>query len=206
MPTSTGTIAVDSFDPAASASRCGAGSDRESRNQEVAISEAVSGKGVNCLLPCPNASPRLGSRTMHQRMFAALIITFGCLWHGRATAETIFSLGQLAPACEQLESEWRAHPGDLTSPQAGGCFGYIVAVYQLGLVMSRDSNPADCSNGWTSSCRPALNFCLPREGRVGPNQLLAVFLEYARSHPAQWQEPASLHFLSAMAKAFPCPH
>jgi hypothetical protein len=138
--------------------------------------------------------------------FATLIIIFGCLWHGHATAQTgAFSLGQLASACEQLESEWRAHPGDLTTPQGGGCFGYIMAVYQLGLVMSRGTDPADCSKGWGPSCRPALNFCLPREGRVGLNQLLAVFLDYARNHAAQWQEPASLHFMNAMAKAFPCP-
>jgi Rap1a immunity proteins len=61
----------------------------------------------------------------------------------------------------------------------------------------------DCSNGVGSSqCRSALPYCPP----VGVtfDQILAVFLAYSRNHTAQWHEPAWMHYLQAMAAAFPC--
>jgi hypothetical protein len=39
---------------------------------------------------------------------------------------------------------------------------------------------------------------------VGFNQILAVFLAYARSKVAQWHEEAASHYRLSLMVAFPC--
>jgi hypothetical protein len=78
------------------------------------------------------------------------------------------------------------------------CAGYMQAINGLrGL-----AEGSDCSQGFGPNCRHALHFCAPASATF--SQGLAVFLTYARSHPAQWHEPAEVHYLNAMSQAFPC--
>jgi Rap1a immunity proteins len=60
----------------------------------------------------------------------------------------------------------------------------------------------DCSKGWGPGCWPELHVCFPKGATVA--QILAVFLADARNHPADWHEPANVHYQNAMMAAFPC--
>ena len=105
--------------------------------------------------------------------------------------------------CEPLETHWRQYPpthdGALVPDQAKAaiCYGYMQAFTQLQGLMA-----GDCSKGPGPNCYRALRTCIP----VGVlfNQILAVFLAYARSHVAQWHEQAWSHYAVALATAFPC--
>jgi hypothetical protein len=134
-------------------------------------------------------------------MRAMLVVIGGlALAPGVATAQ---SLGQLVGYCEQLESFWRQNPalqGGVSLPlqaEPAVCYGYIAAMTQLDHMVE-----GDCSKGIGPTCHFILHFCAPPD--VSSNQMLAVFLAYARNKPAAWHEQASIHYLNAMRQAFPC--
>ena len=131
------------------------------------------------------------------------------------------TLGELTQECTQLETFWQTRPPTRNSSpvphQADPaiCFGYIQAFIDLtGLVGGTPEDPdiqkcfvnIEGELGGGPKCRPALGFCFPKG--AGYSQVLAVFLAYARSHTAQWHEPAWSHFATSMIRAFPCkdPH
>ena len=144
----------------------------------------------------------------------AVVVTLLALISG-AEAQT---LGELTQECEQLESFWRSYPptkNSITIPHQAGaavCVGFMQAIIglrsQIGLPARRGDPERNCFQtpegkwGGGPACRPALGFCLPEGSSY--NQVLAVFLAYARGHAAQWHEPAWVHFLSSQARAFPC--
>jgi Rap1a immunity proteins len=140
---------------------------------------------------------------------AVLVITLILsLPSGGAKSQT---LGSMTHDCEKLEIVWRASPpthGERgafvpNDADAATCFGYMLAFAGLRqLIASPTVGAADCSKGVGPQCRPALFYC-PPEG-VLFDQVLAVFLTYARNHPAQWHEAAWSHYLNAMVAAFPC--
>jgi hypothetical protein len=140
------------------------------------------------------------------RPIATLIVTLTLLLPGEG-AKAMTTLGDMMRDCEKLESFWRLYPptpdrmGIPNQADPAVCYGFMLAFNQLQSVIAY--HPAnDCSKGVGPSCRHALGMCIP-EG-VLFNQILAVFLAYARSHVAQWHEQASSHYLLAMLAAFPC--
>jgi hypothetical protein len=122
----------------------------------------------------------------------------------RAKAQT---LGTLAQYCERLENVWRQNPPESNKyfiPNDAGaatCYGYLAAISGLSalvITLSRE----ECAKGFGPNCRHALSICFPTD--VSFQQVLAVFLAYARSHAPQWHETGWHHVRSAMVQAFPC--
>jgi hypothetical protein len=150
------------------------------------------------------------------RAIAVLVVGMMFLIFGdKASAGT---LGELAQECESLESYWRLHPPQKESgyvlpaqdSDPAICFGYIDALHTLFYLIGSFGDPSINSCYVTSDhkveggsqCRPSLGVCMP--GGVRYNQQLAVFLAYARSHPGNWHENATNHYVLAMRAAFPC--
>jgi hypothetical protein len=138
------------------------------------------------------------------RTIAALIVTLTLLLPGEgAKAQT--TLEQMMQKCETLEGFWRVNPptpSGYTVPNQAGpamCYGFMLAVTQLQSIIHY---AGDCSKGIGPNCRRALGICFP-EG-VSYNQILAVFLAYARSHGAQWHYDAGGEFVIVSLGAFPC--
>jgi hypothetical protein len=144
----------------------------------------------------------------------AVVVTLLALISG-AKAQT---LGELTQECEQLESFWRSYPpteGTISLPQradAAMCFGYMQAIIGLRTSIGLPTLPGDPERkcfytaegkfGGGAMCRVTLGICYPKGVRA--NQVLAVFLAYARSHAAQWHEAAASHFRLSLMAAFPC--
>lgn len=149
------------------------------------------------------------------RTIAALVVTLTLLVPGGgAKAQTLEYMMQ---KCEKLEGFWRLYPPTLQDgaviPNQGEpaiCYGYILAFYGLRGSVGIAGDPANDTCYRTPegklaggpNCRFTLGICIP--AGVLFSQELAVFLSYARSHVAQWHEPAWGHYLSAMIAAFPC--
>jgi Rap1a immunity proteins len=139
------------------------------------------------------------------RTISALIISLAMLLPGGAKAQN--TAGELMQYCVKLESFWQRDPptrGHTSIPhdaQTATCYGFILAVVQLSSIIHYMPTN-DCSKGIGPNCRPALGICFPKN--VSEGQILAVFLDYARSHSAQWHEPAGGEFLLAMLGAFAC--
>jgi hypothetical protein len=127
------------------------------------------------------------------------------------------TLGELTQQCAVLETYWKNDPPrnkEVTIPSnadAAICFGYMQGILGLsGLIgVVGDPDVGACSLAQDGSitggprCRAMLGVCLPKAG-ASYSQTLAVFLAYARSHPAQWHEAAAIHYLLALTAAFPC--
>jgi hypothetical protein len=140
----------------------------------------------------------------------AVVVTLLALISG-AEAQT---LGELTQKCEQLESFWRSYPPtESRTPfphqgTAGMCLGYMQAFFGLEdlIGLPDDPHPSSCFQtterklGGGPKCRRTLGFCFPRG--VLLNQVLAVFLAYARGHAAQWHEAASGHLHTSLMVAF----
>ena len=125
----------------------------------------------------------------------------------RAIADP-FTLEQMKQRCEELESYWQRDPpkvGQLINipnqATAGVCFGYLSAVADLSHLLE-GTGCAGPEPAFGPNCRHTLNICVPKSATI--NQALAVFLTYARSHPAHWHEAGWPHFLNSLVTAFPC--
>ena len=136
-----------------------------------------------------------------------LVITL-TLWFAERAMADPFTLEQMKQRCEELESYWQRDPpkvGQLINipnqASAGVCFGYLSAVADLSHLLEGTSC-AGPEPAFGPNCRHTLNICAPKSATI--NQALAVFLTYARSHPAQWHEAGWPHFLNSLATAFPC--
>ena len=155
--------------------------------------------------------PKPGSALLHA--IAVLVVTLTLLPALEGTANASVSLEQMMRNCEQLESFWRMKPPkgvDVLVPNQIGaavCFGYLLAFCGLeGLVEGTDyrrsSNEEPTPFANSATCSRTLNICAPKY--VSANQILKVFLTYARNHAAQGHEDAWFHYLEAMQVAFPC--
>jgi hypothetical protein len=140
------------------------------------------------------------------RTIPALIVPLAVLlpW-GAAKAQA--TVEQMMQNCVKLESFWQLYPPTpkrtLIPHEAGAatCYGFILAFAHLGEVIHYTPT-GDCSKGIGPNCRLALGICFPKG--VSLNQILAVFLAYARSHSAQWHDGAGSGFFVAMLDAFAC--
>lgn len=140
------------------------------------------------------------------RTIFALIVSLAMLLPGGgATAET--TAGEMVQKCTKLESFWQRYPPTPertpipNDADAATCYGFILAVQHLSSII-HPMPTNDCSKGIGPNCRPILGICFPKN--VSSSQILAVFLDYARSHSARWHESAGGHFLIAMLDAFAC--
>jgi hypothetical protein len=98
----------------------------------------------------------------------------------------------LLQACEALEREARISGNNVQLPartDAYECWGYMGAVQDLSVLSD------DAGQRLFHSC-PAPNTTL--------TQLIRVFTNYARTHPQELHEKASLLVIKALAQAFPC--
>jgi Rap1a immunity proteins len=100
----------------------------------------------------------------------------------------------LLQACEALEREIRISGNNIQLPNRTDvykCWGYMSAVQDFSIIVDSETR------------EPLLNFC------PGPKttltQLIRVFTNYARTHPQELHEKASVLVLRAIQIAFPCP-
>ena len=135
---------------------------------------------------------------LHEKFFTLALEALRAAWPCQ-------TLGTMMNNCERLEPYWQEHPptnNSFTVPDdslAATCAGFMTGFTQaLRLVES----PNDCPNGFGPNCHPLLHICIPKG--VSEDQILAVFLAYARSHPALWHDQATSHFQTALIAAFPC--
>ena len=137
----------------------------------------------------------------------ALITTFTFLFSmEKAKAQT---LGDLVHYCERLETYWRQFPPSqsMTIPNDGLgslCLGFLMGFRGASRLVDPPSDCTKAATWWGPNCHPRLHVCVPATG-VSYEQILAVFLAYGRSHPAQWHEEGVQHVHLAMLTAFPCP-
>jgi len=137
------------------------------------------------------------------RTIFALIVALAVLMPGGG-AKAVTTAGDMMHDCVKLETFWQRYPPTRERaiiPQdadAATCYGFILAVWHLAQIFT-----PDCSKGiGAPNCRPALGICLPQNSSLP--QVLAVFLDYARSHSAEWHNPAGGQFYAAMLNAFGC--
>jgi Rap1a immunity proteins len=138
------------------------------------------------------------------RFAAQIIMLVLLLVTSNAARADEFTLGELKDDCERLETYWKLHPNNVPdNAGAAMCVGYMYAFASLSFFLpDKGTIGLDCSKGFGPTCWSVLHACLPKVVRF--EQLLAVFLAYARNNPASWHEPATMHFSTAMSKAFPC--
>jgi hypothetical protein len=138
------------------------------------------------------------------RTIAALFITLALLFPGEGARAREITLLEMMHNCERLETYWRQNPpkpGSASIPDtpAAICYGHMVAYAGLGNMVEGP----DCLKGVTGpTCRHALHICFPSP--VLYEQILAVFLAYARTHVLQWHDALSFHFANALMSGFPC--
>jgi Rap1a immunity proteins len=99
----------------------------------------------------------------------------------------------LLQACEALERGMRISGGKIQLPEGTDvrqCWGYMSAVQDFGVIEDETG-------------KPLLNSC--PDPKTTLTQLIRVFTNYARTHPQELHEKASLLVLRAITSAFPCP-
>jgi hypothetical protein len=99
----------------------------------------------------------------------------------------------LLQACEALEREARLEGDNIAlppRPDVHRCWGYMGAVQDL-------------SGFVDETGKRVLGFCPDPKTKL--TQHIRVFTNYARTHPQELHEKASLLILRAMLNAFPCP-
>jgi hypothetical protein len=99
----------------------------------------------------------------------------------------------LLQACEALEREARISGKNVQLPARADvhkCWGYMGAVQDLSVAVDETG-------------KPLLGFC--PDPKTTLTQLIRVFTNYARTHPQELHQNASMLVLNAMAQAFPCP-
>jgi Ssp1 endopeptidase immunity protein Rap1a len=102
----------------------------------------------------------------------------------------------LLQACEALEREIRISGDNIwlpNRPDVHKCWGYIGAVQDFSTIVVEDNKTG----------KPLFNSC--PDPKTTLTQLIRVFTNYARTHPQELHEKASLLVYRAMLGAFPCP-
>jgi hypothetical protein len=100
----------------------------------------------------------------------------------------------LLQACEALEREARLSGENIqlpARPDVHRCWGYMSAVQDFAVIYMDEPG------------KPLLNSCPDPDTQL--TQLIRVFTNYARTHPQELHEKASLLVYRAMLSAFPCP-
>lgn len=110
------------------------------------------------------------------------------------------TMGQLMVRCNQLEVTTgnqaklkSAMTGDVLD--AGKCWGHLEAYLDLATVELLDPDLPNAVH--------PLGAC-PRRDELNFTQMVQMFMDYARSHPAQYQKPAAQMVANMLAEKFPC--
>ena len=110
------------------------------------------------------------------------------------------TMGQLMVRCNQLEVTTgnqaklkSAMTGDVLD--AGKCWGHLEAYLDLATVELLDPDLPNAVH--------PLGAC-PRRDELNFTQMVTMFMDYARSHPAQYQKPAAQMVANMLAEKFPC--
>jgi hypothetical protein len=108
-------------------------------------------------------------------------------------AETVEEmLSACRPLAEAKVSEGNVYvPHDLNDREAGICWGAFAVIQRV--------------ITWTyteDSDQPILSVCAPEKSTR--TQLIAVFVEYAKSHPHRYSEDFTHLVFDALREAFPC--
>jgi len=145
---------------------------------------------------------RIRERTLRHILFVVAFIALVCTNLSRHA--NALSAGELLANCEQLERIWIVDGNrvgfqlnDASAAAAGSkCWGYLNAYLDVAYVVLVDpEKPND------RPTRP-LGSCLPKG--IGLVQLIRMFLQHARAHPADLHESAYFMLANMLMKNFPC--
>jgi hypothetical protein len=132
------------------------------------------------------------------RWLAALTLAWLAQASGAQAAP--LTMGQLMVRCNQLEVTTgnqaklkSAMTGDVLD--AGKCWGHLEAYLDLATIELLDPD-------FPNAVHP-LGAC-PKRDELNFTQMVQMFMEYARSHPAQYQKPAAQMVANMLAEKFPC--
>ncbi len=130
-------------------------------------------------------------------------LTLAWLVQASAVQAAPLTMGQLMVRCNQLEVTGgnqaklkSAMTGDVLD--AGKCWGHLEAYLDLATVELLDPDLPNAVH--------PLGAC-PNRDELNFTQMVTMFMDYARSHPAQYQKPAAQMVANMLAEKFPCkPH
>jgi hypothetical protein len=132
------------------------------------------------------------------RWLAALTLAWLAQASGAQAAP--LTMGQLMVRCNQLEVTAgnqaklkSAMTGDVLD--AGKCWGHLEAYLDLATVELLDPDLPNAVH--------PLGAC-PKRDELNFTQMVQMFMDYARSHPAQYQKPAAQMVANMLAEKFPC--
>lgn len=117
-----------------------------------------------------------------------------------AQASVPLTMGQLLARCSQLEvtddSQVKLKAASVTTAlDAGKCWGHLEAYLDLATVELSDPNLPNATHP-LGACPPAaqMNFA----------HMVRMFMEYARSHPADLQQTAAKAVSDMLREKYPC--
>jgi len=119
---------------------------------------------------------------------------------GKASAITA---GELLAQCEQLEKSWVIEGKNIRIPindagvSAGKCWGYLSAYHEIAYMRFVDRDDPSAPQ------TPALRACPPNG--IGIVQFIRMFLQKARSNPAELHLPPFVMITKLLIESFPCP-
>jgi Rap1a immunity proteins len=126
---------------------------------------------------------------MMVKIFGLLLLTlFLCTPAHSETGSTLLQ------ACEALEREARISGDNIWLPartDVHRCWGYMSAVQDFSVMVNDQTQER------------LFNSCPGPDTQL--TQLIRVFTNYARTHPQELHEKASLLVYRALVSAFPCP-
>jgi hypothetical protein len=123
---------------------------------------------------------------MPTRLGLLALIFFLCTPAHSETGNTLLQ------ACEVLEREARIEEGQVRLPartEVHRCWGYMSAVQDISVIID-------------DTGKPLLESCPDPKTKL--TQFIRVFTNYARTHPQELHETASVLIIRAMHQAFPC--
>jgi len=119
---------------------------------------------------------------------------------GQAQAAPL-TMGQLMVRCAKLDVSrdnqviLRSNAtGDVLD--AGKCFGHLEAYLDLATIEVHDPE-------YNHIIHP-LGACPPASEQLNFTKMIAMFLDHARNHPEEQEQPAALVVANFMAKKYPC--
>jgi hypothetical protein len=135
-------------------------------------------------------------------MKACVAILAAFLALGSYAQAAPLTMGQLMVRCAKLDVSKDNQvilrsgiTGDVLD--AGKCFGHLEAYLDLATIEVHDPN-------YTHIIHP-LGACPPAAEQLNFTKMIAMFLDHARNHPEEQQEPAALVVANFMAAKYPCP-
>jgi Rap1a immunity proteins len=136
------------------------------------------------------------------RMFGAVLAVLAAVMAmgGHAQAAPL-TMGQLLVRCAQLDvtkdNQIRLRSSSVGDAlDAGKCFGHLEAYLDLATVELHVPGIPNAIH--------LLDSCPPASAQLNFTKVIAMFLDYARNHPEEQQEPAALVVANLLARKYPC--